>query len=102
MERRQRAKTANKIYELKCKVEDFYNWAYELPDWENMNGRVNQAEAVINVLDWILGDKESIELNSIDAGDIYTNRILTWEDFYRMLAREKQINEDEDEDEEDE
>ena len=95
MERRQRAKTANKIYELKCKVEDFYNWAYELPDWENMNGRVNQAEAVINVLDWILGDKESIELNSIDAGDIYTNRILTWEDFYRMLAREKQINEDE-------
>lgn len=102
MERRQRAKTANKIYELKCKVEDFYNWAYELPDWENMNGRVNQAEAVINVLDWILGDKESIELNSIDAGDIYTNRILTWEDFYRMLAREKQMNEDEDEDEEDE
>jgi len=99
MGNRQRAKTANKIYELKCKVEDFYNWAYELPDWENMNGRVSQAEAVINVLDWILGDKESIELNSIDAGDIYTNRILTWDEFYRMLEKENNEQENEEEDE---
>ena len=33
MGNRQRAKTANKIHELRCKVEDFYNWACELPDW---------------------------------------------------------------------
>lgn len=99
MGNRQRAKTANKIHELKCKVEDFYNWAYELPDWENMSGRVSQAEAVINVLDWILGDKESIELNSIDAGDIYTNRILTWDEFYKMLEKENNEQENEEEDE---
>ena len=96
---RQRAKTANKIYELKCKVEDFYNWACELPDYENMDGRVSQAEAVIDVLDWILGDKESIELNSIDTGDLYGNRIWTWDKFYRMLGKEKNEQENEEEDE---
>lgn len=96
---RQRAKTANKIYELKCKVEDFYNWACELPDWENMSGRVSQAEAVLDVLDWILGDKESIELNSIDAGDMHTNRVLTWDEFYRMLEKEEQNKGNEEEDE---
>ena len=99
MGNRQRAKTANKIHELKCKVEDFYNWACELPNWENMIGRANQAEAVIDVLDWILGDKESIELNSIDAGDIYANRILTWDEFYRMLEKENNEQENEEEDE---
>lgn len=99
MGNRQRAKTANKIYELKCKVEDFYNWACELPDWENMSGRVSQTEAVLDVLDWILGDKESIELNSIDAGDLYNNYVRTWDEFYRMLEKEKNEQENEKEDE---
>lgn len=92
MRNRQRAKTANKIYKLKCKVEDFYNWACELPDWENMNNRASQAEAVIDVLDWILGDKESIELNSIDAGDLYGNCVRTWDEFYRMLEKENNVD----------
>lgn len=97
--KRQRAKTAKEIIKLKNKVEDFYNWACELPDWENMNNRASQAEAVIDVLDWILGDKESIELNSIDAGDMYTNRVLTWDEFYRMLEKEEQNKGNEEEDE---
>lgn len=99
MGNRQRAKTANKIHELRCKVEDFYNWACELPDWENMDGRASQAEAVIDVLDWILGDKESIELNSIDTGDLYGNRVWTWDEFYRILKKENNEQENEEEDE---
>lgn len=97
--KRQRARTIKSIIELKNKVEDFYNWACELPDYENMNGRASQAEAVIDVLDWILGNKDTIELNLIDAGDMYTNRIYTWDEFYRMLEKEnnKQENEEEDE-----
>lgn len=97
--KRQRARTIKSIVELKNRVEDFYNWACELPDYENMNGRASQAEAVIDVLDWILGNKDTIELNSIDAGDMYTNRIYTWDEFYRMLEKEnnKQENEEEDE-----
>lgn len=92
MGNRQRVKTANKIHELKCKVEDFYNWACELPDWENMNNRASQAEAVIDVLDWILGDKESIELNSIDVGDLYGNCVRTWDEFYRMFEKENNVD----------
>lgn len=90
--KRQRAKTIKSIVELKNKVEDFYNWACELPDWENMNNRASQAEAVIDVLDWILGDKESIELNSIDAGDLYGNCVRTWDEFYRMLEKENNVD----------
>lgn len=97
--KRQRARTIKSIIEFKNKVEDFYNWACELPDYENMNGRASQAEAVIDVLDWILGNKDTIELNLIDAGDMYTNRIYTWDEFYKMLEKEnnKQENEEEDE-----
>ena len=96
MERRQRAKTANEIYKLKCKVEDFYNWAYNLPSYENADARVSQAEAVLAVLDWILEDKP-IDINMIDAGDGFTNRINTWEDFYRIVEQEKPIDDEEDE-----
>lgn len=97
--KRQRARTIKSIVELKNKVEDFYNWACELPNYENMDGRASQAEAVIDVLDWILGNKDTIELNLIDAGDLYGNRIWTWDEFYRMLEKEnnKQENEEEDE-----
>lgn len=97
--KRQRARTIKSIIELKNEVEDFYNWACELPDYENMNGRASQAEAIIDVLDWILGNKDTIELNLVDAGDMYTNRIYTWDEFYRMLEKEnnKQENEEEDE-----
>lgn len=97
--KRQRARTIKSIVELKNKVEDFYNWACELPDYENMNGRASQAEAVIDVLDWILGNKDTIELNLIDAGDMYTNRIYTWDEFYKMLEKEEQNKGDEEEDE---
>lgn len=97
--KRQRARTIKSIIELKNKVEDFYNWACELPDYENMNGRASQAEAVIDVLDWILGNKDTIELNLIDAGDMYTNRIYTWDEFYKMLEKEEQNKGDEEEDE---
>ena len=90
--KRQRAKTAKEIFKLKNKVEDFYNWACELPDWENMNNRASQAEAVIDVLDWILGDKESIELNSIDVGDLYGNCVRTWDEFYRMFEKENNVD----------
>lgn len=93
--KRQRAKTAKEIIKLKNKVEDFYNWAYDLPSYENGDVRFQQAEAVLNVLDWILGDIDVVELNLIDAGDNFTHRINTWDDFYRMLVREKQMDEDE-------
>lgn len=93
--KRQRAKTAKEIFKLKNKVEDFYNWAYDLPSYENGDVRFQQAEAVLNVLDWILGDIDVVELNLIDAGDNFTHRINTWDDFYKMLVREKQMDEDE-------
>lgn len=93
--KRQRAKTAKEIFKLKNKVEDFYNWAYDLPSYENGDVRFQQAEAVLNVLDWILGDIDVVELNLIDAGDNFTDRINTWDDFYKMLVREKQMDEDE-------
>lgn len=97
--KRQRARTIKSIVELKDKVEDFYNWACELPNYENMDGRASQAEAVIDVLDWILGNKDTIELNLIDAGDLYDNRVWTWDEFYRMLEKENNKQEDEEEDE---
>ena len=87
--KRQRAKTAKEVIKLKNKVEDFYNWAYDLPNYENGDVRFQQAEAVLNVLDWILGDIDVVELNLIDAGDNFTHRINTWDDFYRMLDKEK-------------
>ena len=97
--KRQRVRTIKSIVELKDKVEDFYNWACELPNYENMDGRASQAEAVIDVLDWILGNKDTIELNLIDAGDLYGNRIWTWDEFYRMLEKENNKQEDKEEDE---
>ena len=97
--KRQRARTIKSIVELKNRVEDFYNWACELPNYENMDGRASQAEAVIDVLDWILGNKDTIELNLIDAGDLYGNRVWTWDEFYNMLEKENNKQEDEEEDE---
>ena len=97
--KRQRARTIKSIVELKNRVEDFYNWACELPNYENMDGRASQAEAVIDVLDWILGNKDTIELNSIDVGDLYGNRVWTWDEFYRMLEKENNKQEDKEEDE---
>ena len=97
--KRQRTRTIKSIVELKDRVEDFYNWACELPNYENMDGRASQAEAVIDVLDWILGNKDTIELNSIDAGDLYGNRVWTWNEFYKMLEKEEQNKGDEEEDE---
>ena len=97
--KRQRARTIKSIVELKNKVEDFYNWACELPNYENMDGRASQAEAVIDILDWILGNRDTIELNSIDAGDLYGNRVWTWDEFYRMLEKENNKQEDKEEDE---
>lgn len=97
--KRQRARTIKSIVELKNRVEDFYNWACELPNYENMDGRASQAEAVIDVLDWILGNRDTIELNSIDAGDLYGNRVWTWDEFYRMLEKENNKQEDGEEDE---
>lgn len=97
--KRQRARTIKSIVELKNRVEDFYNWACELPNYENMDGRASQAEAVIDVLDWILGNKDTIELNLIDAGDLYGNRVWTWDEFYRMLEKENNKQEDKEEDE---
>lgn len=97
--KRQRARTIKSIVELKNRVEDFYNWACELPNYENMDGRASQAEAVIDVFDWILGNRDTIELNSIDAGDLYGNRVWTWDEFYRMLEKENNKQEDKEEDE---
>ena len=97
--KRQRARTIKSIVEVKNKVEDFYNWACELPNYENMDGRASQAEAVIDILDWILGNRDTIELNSIDAGDLYGNRVWTWDEFYRMLEKENNKQEDKEEDE---
>lgn len=88
------------IIKLKNKVEDFYEWTCELLTYENREGRAAQAHAILSVINWILGDNEEIQAYTIDAGDNFTNRIDTWEDFYRMLTREKQMNKDEDEEDE--
>lgn len=85
---------------LKNKVEDFHKWACELPTYENRQGRAVQAHAILSVLDWVLGDDKDIQAYIIDAGDNFTNWIDTWEDFYRMLTREKQTNKDENEEDE--
>ncbi len=95
-----RIRKKEEIIELKNKVEDFYEWACELPTYENREGRAAQAHAILSVLDWVLGDNENIQAYTVDAGDIFTNCIDTWEDFYKMLTREKQINKDEDEEDE--
>lgn len=87
------------IIELKNKVGDFYEWACELPTYENREGRATQAHAILSVLDWVLGDNKNIQAYTIDAGDSFTNCIDTWDEFYRMLEKENNEQENEEEDE---
>lgn len=90
MEKNQKLKSIDAILKLRNKIDDFCNWAYDLPPYENSSERTTQAEAILTVLDWVLGNVNEIELNVIDAGDGHCNCIHTWNDFYKIFNKEKQ------------